>query len=69
MSDEPTYKLITDQNGKAYAIECRKCQMQSFNRGDIDNRYCAKCDWMHDLKRRRTLADVIAYQQAQQITW
>ena len=45
-----TYEIITvlDNDG----IKCLKCGMISFNKNDVDFKYCGNCHRFHDLMER-----------------
>jgi hypothetical protein len=41
---DPTFEILED--GKA--IKCRKCNLTSHNKNDVENRYCGHCHVFHE---------------------
>lgn len=48
----PGYSLGSNKNDEPY-IQCLTCNKKSYSRGDIEHKYCAKCDWLHELRMPR----------------
>lgn len=44
----PTYEIGKNVGGETF-IACRICQMRSYNRNDIEQRYCGSCHQFHDI--------------------
>jgi ribosomal protein L37E len=42
----PHYLILNSSTGER-AIYCRHCTWVSYNKGDIENRYCAHCHKFH----------------------
>ena len=40
----PTYKITND--GKS--ILCLTCEMESWNKNDVEQKYCGKCNKFHE---------------------
>ncbi len=43
----PTYVLVSLRTGEE-GILCRHCGMLSWNKGDVEHLFCAKCDRFHN---------------------
>ena len=48
---EPTHRLGKNHKGEQY-IECLRCRMMSFNKNDIAQKYCGKCNGFHPLPEK-----------------
>lgn len=46
------YLIGNNKNDESY-IQCLTCDKKSYSRGDIEHKYCAKCDWLHELRMPR----------------
>lgn len=44
------YELLTDNQTHHSAIRCRRCTLVSYNRTDIELRYCGFCHKFHHAK-------------------
>lgn len=43
-----TYDIYFDADKWKQGIKCRRCRRVSYNAGDVQNRYCARCHVFHD---------------------
>ena len=44
-NEKPTYELIASKGQKA--IKCLICEMVSYNKNDIEQKYCGNCHQFH----------------------